>query len=183
MDRALIWFAEKTAHRKGRVDVLDLPHDDYSGGSHDWRCVKAYFDELGKFASLGKTDYLVGDISRYRLRRKYGTLWDHGTLQNWSGSGGRNQEVRIKIILEKYYLALKKEGRAIICLEKDEKDLERITSLCPVVPDVHRVEEDAYVTSLRPKQISLGSGRDYFLQNGVLYPKYSFPILVEMKKG
>ncbi len=203
MDRALIWLAEKIGNRDGLIDVLDLHPNDPTGGAHDWRYVQAYCSALRKMAPIADINFLIGDVAKISFTRKYGLIWDHGTLAYWSMHSPKsywsmqppsdlpaektidNQNKRIRHILKKYYSTLRKNGRAVISFAKNDarRLAPRMESFWPVKPKTTLLDNDLYRTILTKEQISLGGQHsDYFLDQELLIQKYCYQVMIEMEK-
>lgn len=64
MDMGLVWFAEKMARRKGRIDVFDIPPKSVVHGCHHGiDQVEQYMKDLAKLVKLAEVRY-IGGISR-----------------------------------------------------------------------------------------------------------------------
>jgi hypothetical protein len=190
MDIALIWFAEKLIGRKGRVDVFDLPIEVPFGGSHNPKALKGYLEELTKRTSLGRINYLQGDIAEYNLPIfEYGLIWDHGTLNQWSHvnphSGYDDRHKRSIRIMDNYLQGLDPEG--LICLgtsDIDQGDQELLERMDRNNPHKVKLDKDAYRTTLNYKELGLGLTKTPpFLKGDLLFPQYQNTVILEIRKS
>jgi len=179
MDRAIIWFAEKLAGRKGRLDIFEQDNKAPEGGSHCWFKVKWYLQLLAAKAPLGEIRFVIGDITKTILKEKeYGLVWDHGTLECWLGLIDGNSYTPQDRAIENYRRAIKEGGTVAICGHSNVFDNH------PSPPKTRRIdlEQDAYRTQLNQEQIGLGRKRMYFLENDLLTPRHSCTSIFEISK-
>ncbi|MFA6461797.1 MAG: hypothetical protein WCV90_06015 [Candidatus Woesearchaeota archaeon] len=177
MDRAAIWFAERLAGRKGRLDVFEQDYKAPEGGSHCWFKVRNYFHLLASRVPLGTINFIIGDITKYPLPEKeYGLIWDHGTLQVWikNDAVDRTLENYSNAITEKGIIAISGYDNISDKLEKNER-----------INETRRIEltDDAYRTGLTSEQLESGlAEKRSLLQEGLLLPRYSYNTILELRR-
>ena len=206
MDRALIYFAEKLHNNKGHLDIFDLPPDSYGGGHHNIDQIKKYINNLKEKTNLGKINYVEGDIAVDKLpEKKYGFIWDHGTLSFWVGEDPDSEETstslqneRIENTIKNYSSSLRDDGVIAIATKKDKTSI--ITN--HLLPNLKikqiKIEEDKYKTRLNAQTIFSAIygdkyedhfGNDqpakeysYLYEKGFLIPTYFEEVIIELKK-
>ncbi|MEK6904881.1 MAG: hypothetical protein AABX24_00615 [Nanoarchaeota archaeon] len=193
MDSALIWFAENI---KSRIDVFDIPSDTpWEGCHHGIDKVKDYMKGLSQRTKLTKIKYIIGDIAECRLsQKKYGTIWDHGTLEglifssrSFSSDGpGEWDNGRVQKILDIYKKALRKNGKIIFSGQGSSFEAEKI-NLASFTTKKIRLEADKYLTSLTPAEIfpdrdMIGTIRNYIWDEGFLFPHEELKSILELTR-
>lgn len=186
MDVALIWFAEKLAGKKGRIDVFDLPQKSLNQCCHNIDAVRLYLEKLGTIIPLGRINYLEGDIVECKFPpEEYGFIWDHGTLAGWSGCLPNSDYLdpqRIEKVLTTYHQALKNEGLAALCCYPGQT---KFQELCQSNYHFEKInlQRDAYQTNFKQEQFDFDHLKDSFLlRSGFLIPKYKYHLILEMRK-
>jgi hypothetical protein len=192
MDRAVLWFAEKLAGRKGRLDIFDLPTNSGNGGLHNIDGVCSYLTALKKIVTLGEINYLKGNIIDYPLTTcEYGFIWDHGTLESWSPYSNDvyllNRLEIVQQIINNYKNALTPEGVAAITTTPNYYLPTTNMSSAIVSQSNRRIDltEDKYATNLTVEQLSLGNKRVKslsFLIDSHLIPTYACEAILEIRK-